>query len=385
MIDSVLTNYNIKFIKEQLDHEKITTSKLSYKIYNNKIPEPLHKFWFSVPCIKYCNNYKDYKTIRFLMNDKEKKINNLINFIKNLGDTLIEIFNPLFPDISIDYPWKISDQFPCIFNFFTNSETIFLDSESNNLEFNSLSTLDTFSIIFDISNIKIFITNLNDIDIYSLKINLSLILIKQEKKKDIKNYNFINDDENYKFNNQSSNLDSNTYISKQMNKFNQLPFLNELTSGINKNTFDFKNIEKTETCNNVMHINTDQLIRIKNRLKKVENNKFDIIKKDNISVEELSNIKNTLKKVENNKFNIIKKDNINGNEEISSIKSVYLDKKNSLKKVNTCEKTLLTHLKLKKKKKIKNKKNHLEIEIDLDHELDRELEKDLEKQLKNNI
>ena len=327
MIDSVLTNYNIKFIKEQLDYEKITKSKFSYKIYNNKIPEPLHKFWFSVPCIKYCNNYKDYKTIRFLMNDKEKKINNLINFIKDLGDTLIEIFNPLFPDIFIEYPWKISEQFPCIFNFFTNSETIFLNSESNNLEFNSLTTLDTFSIIFDISNIKIFVINLNNNETYSLKINLSLILIKQEKKKDIKNYNFI-EDENSKFNIQSSNLDTNKYISKQINKCKQLPFLNELTSGINKNTFDFKNIEKTDTCNNnILHINTDQLIRIKNTLKKVENNKFDIIKKDNI----------------------------NGNDELSSIKSVYLEKKNSLKKVNTCEKTLLTHLKLKKKKKIKLK------------------------------
>ena len=83
MVDNVLTNYDIKFIKEQLDFEQITKSKLSYKIYNNKISEPLHKFWFSVPNIKFCNNYNNYKSIRFLMNNKNLKIkpvkNNVIS------------------------------------------------------------------------------------------------------------------------------------------------------------------------------------------------------------------------------------------------------------------------------------------------------------------
>ena len=71
MVDNNLTNYDIKFIKEQVDFEQITKSKLYYNIYNNKISEPLHKFWFSVSGIKYCNNYNNYKTIRFLMNNKK--------------------------------------------------------------------------------------------------------------------------------------------------------------------------------------------------------------------------------------------------------------------------------------------------------------------------
>ena len=143
MVDNILTNYDIKFNKEQLDFEQISKSKFSYRIYNNKISEPLQKFWFSVGNIKYCNNYGDYKTIRFLMNNKDKKINNLINFIKNIGDNLNKIFDTTFPNITIDFPWKESEQFPYIFSFFTNSNTIFLDSKSNNIEYDKLSSIDT--------------------------------------------------------------------------------------------------------------------------------------------------------------------------------------------------------------------------------------------------
>jgi len=78
MIDNMLTNYKNKFIVSQLDHEYISKSKLYYNIYNNKISEPLQKFWFSVQNIKYSNNYSEYKTIRFLMNNKNENISKLI-------------------------------------------------------------------------------------------------------------------------------------------------------------------------------------------------------------------------------------------------------------------------------------------------------------------
>lgn len=390
MVDNVLTNYDIKFNKEQLDFEQISKSKLFYKIYNNKISEPLHKFWFSVGNIKYCNNYKNYKTIRFLMNDKDKKISNLINFIKDIGDNLKKILNSTFPNITVDFPWKESEQFPCIFSFFTNSNTIFLDSKSNNIEYDKLSTTETFSIIFEISNVKIMPINLNDIESFSLKINLSLILIKQDEKKNIRNYNFSNLSNN---DNQSYNKLSN--INPNLNP-NQLPFLNEIdlgfknctSKGINKDKSDLSNRNKTNSFTGVLNIDQNQLVQIKNTLKKVENNKID------------SDIKNKNKD-----------DDSDDND--SNIKSVYMEKKNSLRRVSTKEKSLLTHLKIKKRKKSKNKKNpndlndelintnkctdtesitnnvksnkklnknnnDLELERELDLELERELELELE-------
>lgn len=117
MIENILTNYNIKFKSSQLDHEQISKSKYYYKIYNNKISEPLHKFWFSVPNIKYSNNYSNYSTIRFLMNNKNDTILNLINYIKDIGTYLVEKFSPHYQNISIDYPWKEYNQYPYIFTF----------------------------------------------------------------------------------------------------------------------------------------------------------------------------------------------------------------------------------------------------------------------------
>ena len=38
------------------------------------------------------------------MNNKNQKINNLINFIKDIGDNLCKIFEPIFPNITVDFP-----------------------------------------------------------------------------------------------------------------------------------------------------------------------------------------------------------------------------------------------------------------------------------------
>lgn len=379
MVDNVLTNYDIKFVKEQVDFEQIIKSKLSYKIYNNKISEPLHKFWFSVSNIKFCNNYNNYKSIRFLMNNKNHKIINLINYFKDIGDYLIKIFEPTFPNISIDYPWKESEQFPYIFNFFTNNNTLFTDSNSNIVDFSKLSSLETYSIIFEISNVKILPIILDNIESFSLKINLSLILIKLDEKKDIRNYIFTNkniSDSNLNYQNINSQSESK---SRLLALNNSLPFLTDISSGIKKLNSESITDETIEKKNNIMSNGTSSNLLI-------------------IDKEQLLKIKNTLKKV-NRETNIEKNDD-DSDDNASRVEATYIDKKNSLRSVKTKEKSLLNHLKPEKKKK-KKKKNieqskieqskieSLEIKvsknknIDLENELEMELERELELELDN--
>ena len=234
MIENVLTNYNIKFKNSQLDYEKISKTKLYYKIYNNKISEPLHKFWFSIPNIKYSNNYSDFNTIRFYMNNKNENIFNLINFIKDIGNSLIEKFSSSFENISIDYPWKEYEQYPYIFSFFTNNTTLFVDFEGNELNYDTLNYDSTYSIIFEISTIRVMPIKMDTLESNTIKINLILILIKQDEKKDLKKYlfsSFLNNnfnteyDEQHKINLNKINI-SNTTLNSTLQK---LPFLNDIS------------------------------------------------------------------------------------------------------------------------------------------------------------
>jgi hypothetical protein len=381
MVDNILTNYNKKFFSGQIDHESISKSKLFYKIYNNKISEPLHKFWFSVPNIKYANNYSEYKTIRFFMNNKNEQISNLINFIKDIGECFKKKINEHFPDITIDYPWKESEQFPFTFSFFTNNSTLFLDQNDENITYNSLSNENTYSIIFEINNLRILPIKLDNNETFSLKINLSLVLIKTDKKKDIKNLisKFFTGDS-------SVCLDNNAHIQcmsasdKTLNNttLNKPLFLADLTLGKNK-------LNKIDDFNNNF-LNTNK-------------NHDNIGKPSNLIInqEQLLEVKNTLKKINISKIN--KEDDSDDND--SNLKTVYLEQKNNLKKVNTNEKSLLKHLKShdeqiekkkkkdkdekKKKKKDDKKKKKLEKEQEQEELLERELEAELEKEFQTQI
>ena len=351
MIDKLLTNYNIKFNPIQLDNDLITNNKFYYKIYNNKINEPLHKFWFSVCDIKYLNNYNNYKTVRFLMNNKSEEISNLINFIKDLGNYLVNLFGKIFPNISVDFPWKEIEQYPFVFSVFTNNNTILLDSNSNNINFNDLSNTDTYSIIFEISSIKLLPIVLDDhISSFTIKINLSLLLLKINEKKNLKDYifNTIKNDNKELF---------NSY--KQITKTHSLPFLNEISTGTTlKKNIDLSDNTKLDIKKNIsLIIDKEQLLMAKNTLKKVNNDKNEDESDDNKS----------------------------------NRKNEYIDKKNTLRKVKTEVKSLLNHLKSNKeiiKNKNKNKKNKnkkKEKELELELELERELEKELERELENII
>jgi hypothetical protein len=122
------------------------------------------------------------------MNNKSENIINLINFIKNIGNHMTKILDSTFPNITCDMPWKEYDNYPLIFSFFTNKTVIFLDSNSEEINLEDLSNDNTYSIIFEINNLRIIPIKL-DLDLpesYILKINLVLLLIKTDIKKDFK-------------------------------------------------------------------------------------------------------------------------------------------------------------------------------------------------------
>jgi len=364
MEENILTNYNLKFKKSQLDHEIISNTKCYYKIYNNKISEPLHKFWFSVPSLKYSNNYSDFKTIRFLMNNKNDNISNLIDYIKDIGNYLIEKFSLTFENLSVDYPWKESEQYPYIFSFFTNNTTLLVDNEGNELKYDTLNSDLTYSIIFEISNIRIMPIKMDTMQTNIIKINLVLLLIKQDEKKDLKKIILSSFVKNNSIDS-NSNLNSNQeHISKlgfnsKKNIHNilpnqKLPFLNQISEGTSllnsgKINIQLKSQSQTQPQSqsqsqsqpNGLVINTEQILKAINGLKKVE------VKKENLNESE-------------------------NNNESSQINMDYLEQKNNLKKVKTKEKSLLKTLK-KKNKKDKEKKKELELELELERELEKEL------------
>ena len=350
----MLTNYKTKFVISQLDHEYISKSKLYYNIYNNKISEPLQKFWFSVPNIKYSNNYSEYKTIRFLMNNKNENISKLINYIKEISALMVEKLCHVFEDISVDYPWKESSQYPYIFSFFTNNDTLFIDTSGNEINYDLLNQNDsTYSIIFEISSIRVMPIKLDTKESHTIKINLVLILIKQDEKKDLKKYLFTqytNDYNEY----QDSNYNSNINQAKTFNSCSRtLPFLNDISCefSLNKTSTNINSVsanEKNQTSSKLI-IDANSILKAISSLKKVD------VKKEHV-------------------------ENINLNDDNDSqINVEYMEKKNSLKKVKTKEKSLLKNLQKKdeKKKKKKKEKKIIDVDNDIDNELNNKIKNTL--------
>lgn len=334
----MLTNYKTKFIASQLDHEYISKSKLYYNIYNNKISEPLQKFWFSVPNIKYSNNYSEYKTIRFLMNNKNENISKLINYIKDIGALMVEKLSIVFEDITVDYPWKESTQYPYIFTFFTNNDTLFIDTSGNEINYDLLNYNDsTYSIIFEISSIRVMPIKLDTKESHTIKINLVLILIKQDEKKDLKKYLFTQYTNNY---NEYQDFNSSPNLTKTFNSSSRtLPFLNDISGefSLNKTGTNANSLltnEKNQTSSKLI-IDANSILKAISSLKKVE-----------------------VKKEQDENINL-------NNDNDSQINIEYMEKKNSLKKVKTKEKSLLKNLqKNEKKKKKKKRKDKNTIDVD---------------------
>jgi hypothetical protein len=153
MLENFITNTN-NYDENQLDHEIINNNKSFYSIYNNKISNPFHNFWFLLSNTKFKCSYNENKILRFGLNNKEINVKKFLTFFKNLSDHLIKIFLTIYPNISVEFPWKDYENYPCIINIFTSVNTIIQDDNKKIINLNELSQLKTYSILFEIKNIK---------------------------------------------------------------------------------------------------------------------------------------------------------------------------------------------------------------------------------------
>jgi hypothetical protein len=358
MSDNILTNYN-KFDEKQVDYENINKEKFYYNIYNNKINQPLHKFWFSLKKVKFSNQYNNYKTIKMLINNKSNDSIKLISFIKNLSNFMINKMSNTFPNITLDLPWKEYDNYPFLFNFYTNSKSLVVNENKDIIDFTLLNFNDSYTVLFEISSLKVIKINLdytgNDCN-YTLKINLGILMIQKESKKDLKNFllDVINNDNQ-----------EDIYIEpKEINHFPKktLPFLSDISSSILK--------KRDNDTNN--DTNGEQAIKNTNSINKT-NNKLFI--DNNLLLKAMSSLKKVNINVKDKK-----EDDKDTDDDKSEINDMYISQKNSLKKVKTREKSLLNTIKRKK-----NKKMNREMNREKDNELDKELEKELERELEKMI
>jgi len=317
MLENFITNTN-NYDKNQLDHEIINNNKSFYSIYNNKISKPFHNFWFILSNSKFKCGYNENKILRFGLNNKEINVKKFLTFFKNLSDHLIKIFSTIYPNISVEFPWKDYENYPCIINIFTSDNTIIQDDEKKIINLIELSQSKTYSILFEIKNIKIA-ENI-------LKFNLNMLLIQQEPDLDLKKFLL------FSLNNINSNNLSDEIIENKPKL--QLP-VEQLSISKNNDV----NIKKSNISNN----------NFKNK------GFFDL--------NEILEIKSNLKKVIPE--HIIPEDNL------LELENSFIDQKKKLKKTITEEKSLLNSLKQFKKKKIKKKSYKKDIN---DIELEKELE-----------
>ncbi len=386
MLEELITDTN-SFNEKQVDNDNITENKTYFSIYNNKISQPFHKFWFTLSNAKYFTNYNDYSTLRFALNNKSPSIQKFILFIKKLSDYLKNLFNKTFDGVTVDCPWKEYDNYPFLLSFYSNPDLLIMDSDKNILDFEKLDTNMSYSILFEIKNLKIIKTELDSEVNYNLKYNLSIIMIQQEPQLDLKSYllnkiTMNSNKSNESINNSHSNLHSNhsghsshsTHINKP-----ELPFLSQLSNVSLKSDSDAKNnMDPSKLKPNAggpkKLIDLDELLQVKSRLIKV-------------SLESDKNASNS-------------DDNKSGKN--ATLENTLIEQKNQLKKVKTKEKSLLKHLKKKSKKSKKSSKDSVELENDnnksdsknelvnefeneLENELENDLEKKLEKQFDSNL
>lgn len=320
MLENFITNTN-NYDENQLDHEIINNNKSFYSIYNNKISKPFHNFWFILSNSKFKCGYNENKILRFGLNNKEINVKKFLTFFKNLSDHLIKIFSTMYLNISVEFPWKDYENYPCIINIFTSDNTIIQDDEKKIINLIELSQSKTYSILFEIKNIKIA-ENI-------LKFNLNMIMIQQEPELDLKKYLLCS-------------LNNNDLTDSSDKIIENKPKLKLSVEQLSMSKNNDVNIKKSNISNNNL---------------KTSKGLFDL--------NEILEIKSNLKKVVHE--HIIQEDNI------LELENSFIDQKKKLKKTITEEKSLLNSLKKNKKKKIKKKSYIKDYDIN-DSELEKELE-----------
>ena len=125
----IIDTENIIFIDSIIDHDRFINNKEIYDVYNNRVDEPLHKFWFILDTTKYLNSYYEYNILIFLINNKNNKIKKTIDYIQNIAETIKQKYiayliesDISFDNVIIDLPIKQYDNYPSIIKFYNKKK-----------------------------------------------------------------------------------------------------------------------------------------------------------------------------------------------------------------------------------------------------------------------
>jgi hypothetical protein len=334
----MLTNHITKLDKfdpKILDHDTIIETKKYFNIYNNSIDEPLHKFWFLAENAKFINIYNSSNTnnqpnqiIRFALNNKNDKTKKLITYWKELGKHLEKIFYKTFDKIIVDYPWKDIENYPYMMNFSVNTNTIYTNVNDLNKpkEISDLNKESIYSLLFDITYIQISKVSIDNIDQYYLKFKLSLLMI-QETNINLKLFSLVNlEQNNYTKSNiilPPQNLFTNTHTNTHTNNHIHA----HTHAQINAPT---KSIDLQKGPQ--LFLNPSELIARKSTLNKITLSDNKIISTNEI--DEIIDIKNQLKRVDTDERSLLKHLKKEHNEHNDNIVIVPIKKKKKKVKID---------------------------------------------------
>ena len=300
----IIDTENTIFFNNIIDHERFINNKEIYDVYNNKVDEPLHKFWFILDTTKYLNSYYEYNILTFVINNKNNKIKKTIDFIQNIAETIKQKYTAYlieedisFDNVIIDLPIKQYDNYPSIIKFY-NKKKLIQNENNQKEEITNLVTGNKYLLLFEINYFKIIKSDKNfiikfffnilkiqtqklfNVDDYSLNKNIITIPPPPPPPTTlITNYKINNEKINDKINNEKINDKIRIIISEKelLNKKNELKSIKHEINKI------YKKSDENDSIDNF----TKDLITQKNLLKEVKKKKIKKIKKTKKSNKEL--------------------------------------------------------------------------------------------------
>jgi hypothetical protein len=309
----IIDTENTIFIDSIIDHERFINNKEIYDIYNNRVDEPLHKFWFIFDTTKFLNSYYEYNILTFVINDKNNKIKKTIDYIQKIAETIKQKYisylkeeDISFDNIDIELPIKQYDNYPSIIKFY-NKKKLIQNENNQKEEISNLVSGNKYLLLFEINYFKIIKSDKN----FIIKFFFNILKIQTQKIFNIDDYS------------------------------------------LNKNIINIPPPPPPPTIIANYKINNDKIISDKIINDKI-NDKIRMI----ISEEELLNKRNELKSIRHEINKMDKKSD--EDDSIDNFTKDLITQKNLLKEV--------------KKKKLKKTKKTQKFNIELEKELEKELE-----------
>ena len=307
----IIDTENTIFIDSIIDHERFINNKEIYDVYNNRVDEPLHKFWFILDTTKYLNNYYEYNILTFVINNKNNKIKKTIDYIQNITETIKQKYiaylieaDISFDNVVIDLPIKQYENYPSIIKFY-NKKKLIQNENNQKEEITNLVSVNKYQLLFEINYFKIIKSDKN----FIIKFFFNILKIQTQKIFNVDDYSLNKNIitipppppppphttliTNYKINNNKINNekinDKIRIIISEKELLNKKNELKSIKHEINK-------IYKKSDEDNSIDIFTKDLIAQKNLLKEVKKKKIKKTKKSNKELELEKELESELEK-----------------------------------------------------------------------------------------